>query len=102
STSPHPHLRATTQSPAATLPSPSVLRPQCPRTHRSLKRQMNPSLMTTFTESIVSLRPPVLPARVISNSRLREGSIPKYCDIPKYCNDAKYCNKVAVRVVTAM
>src|SRR5262249_46123473 len=30
STSPHPHLRATTQSPAATLPSPSVLRPQCP------------------------------------------------------------------------
>ena len=37
-----PHLRATTQSPAATLPYPSVLR-----------RQMNPSLMTTFTESIV-------------------------------------------------
>src|SRR5262249_16120020 len=34
STSPHPHLRATTQSPAATLPKPSVLRPQCPRTYQ--------------------------------------------------------------------
>jgi hypothetical protein len=33
---------------------PSILCPQCtPHTYRSLKRQMNPSLMTTFTESIV-------------------------------------------------
>ena len=54
SISPHPHLRATIQSLAATLPFRSNPFAQSPahRTYRSLKQQLNPPLLTTFMKSI--------------------------------------------------